>query len=197
LKIAVIDTEHGSAAKYADRFDFFHHVLPPNSTPDRMVEVMAAAEDEGFGVLVIDSSSHEWDKVKDFVNLAAKNPRHRNNTWSAWSEGNEKQKAFINAILAFPGHIIATIRAKTEWLVEKDGDKSKPVRVGLTPDQGKGIEYEFDMLMLISPDHVAVIEKDRTGRYQDHVIPKPDETLGKDLSEWLRPAIATSEETSS
>ena len=91
------------------------------------------------------------------------------------------------AVLNFDGHIIATMRSKTEWTVEKDEKtgKNKPVRIGTVPEQGKGIEYEFDMLMDINVKHCARILKDRTGKYQDQTIDKPDENLGLSLIEWL------------
>ena len=53
------------------------------------------------------------------------------------------------------------------------------------PEQGKGIEYEFDLLLELSADHIAQVIKDRTGRFQDRLIDKPDETFGKELGSWL------------
>ena len=78
------------------------------------------------------------------------------------------------------------MRSKTEWSVESDGKgKQRPVRIGLAPEQGKGIEYEFDLLLELSPDHIGQVIKDRTGRFQDRLIDKPDETFGKELGAWL------------
>jgi hypothetical protein len=182
--IAVIDTENGSSEKYADRFDFSVLRLTDKS-PEGYANAMHQAAAAGFTTLVIDSISHEWDELKDFVTNVSKNPRYHGNTWSAWSEGTPKQKAFVQEIISFPGHLIATIRAKTEWVTEQNGGKTTPRRVGLTPEQGKGIEFEFDMLMAISPDHVVSVEKDRTGKYQDQTIAKPDEKFGAELRQWL------------
>jgi len=193
-KIAVIDTEYGSASKYADRFTFSQLSLEHTAPPEHTIMAMAAAEDAEFNVLIIDSSSHEWGAVKDFVTEISKKSAYRNNTFAAWREGTPKQQAFVMAILSFPGHVICTMRSKTEWLVEKDEKgKTRPVRVGLAPEQGKGIEYEFDMLMFLTPQHVAEIEKDRTGKFQDQVIDKPSEEFGRQVSEWLRPAVEEEE----
>jgi hypothetical protein len=94
----------------------------------------------------------------------------------------------VDALLSYPGHVIATMRSKTEWLVETDSKgKQRPVRVGLAPEQGKGIEYEFDLLLELSPDHVGRVIKDRTGRFQDQLIDRPDESFGRELAEWLSP----------
>jgi hypothetical protein len=83
------------------------------------------------------------------------------------------------------------MRSKTEWVTEQDSrGKNKPVRVGLAPEQGKGIEYEFDLLMEISPEHIGNILKDRTGKYQDKIIEKPGEQLGQELAAWLAEGTA-------
>jgi len=39
--------------------------------------------------------------------------------------------------------------------------------------------------MNISEEHLARVEKDRTGRYQDKIIEKPGEALGEELAAWL------------
>jgi hypothetical protein len=59
------------------------------------------------------------------------------------------------------------------------------MRVGLTPEQGKGIEYEFDLLLEMSTEHVATVIKDRTGKFQDVIITKPSEEFGQQLAAWL------------
>lgn len=184
--IAVIDTERGSASKYADRFEFDAAELEhPNI--DSYIEYINGAKD--YNVLIIDSLSHGWQELLQEVEKIAK-AKYRGNTWSAWSEGTPKQRALVDTILRFPGHVIATMRSKTEWQAEKTSDgKSKPVRVGLAPEQGKGIEYEFDMLMEMSTEHYANIIKDRTGQYQDAMIEKPGEELGKKLAQWLDDGI--------
>ena len=182
-KIAVIDTERNSACKYSDRFDF--DVC--NATKPSIENLKMFIEDaKGYDVLIIDSMTHSWLELLQDVERIAKT-KFGGNTWSAWSEGTPKQMSFINALLDFPGHIIATMRTETNWTTTtNDKGKVVPVRVGEAPKQGKGIEYEFDMLMQISPEHDALVIKDRTGKYQDEVIPMPDEEFGKTLGEWLK-----------
>jgi len=182
--VAVIDTERGSASKYADRFAFDVLDLEHAGIPSYQGAIEAAAQ-AGYPVLVIDSLSHGWQELLQEVDRLA-NAKYRGNTWSAWSEGTPKQRALVNAILTYPGHVIATMRSKTEWSIESDGKgKQKPVRVGLAPEQGKGIEYEFDLLLEISPDHIGRVIKDRTGKFQDELLEKPGEEFGKALAKWL------------
>ncbi len=180
--VAVIDTERGSASKYSDRFDFDVCELS-KKTIDGYCAAIASAK--GYSVLIIDSLSHGWQELLEHVEKLAQ-AKYRGNTWSAWSEGTPEQRRLIDAILDFDGHIIATMRSKTEWTTAKqDNGKSAPVRVGLAPEQGKGIEYEFDLLLELTVDHVCNVLKDRTGKFQDALIDKPGEAFGKSLVDWL------------
>ena len=183
-RIAVIDTERGSASKYADRFDFDTLELTPAKL-ENYTSAFADAEKAGYKVLVIDSMSHGWQELLEEIEALAKQ-RYNGNTFRAWGEGTPKQREFIDAMLAFNGHIIATMRAKTDYIISDDGKgKMKPQRVGLAPEQGKGIEYEFDLLAEINAEHYATIIKDRTGKYQDKGIEKPGEEFGAELVAWL------------
>jgi hypothetical protein len=198
-RIAMIDSERRTASKYADRFDF--DVCDLGSGHHRIndyVTAIRAAGEAGYNVLIIDSLTHAWQELLTEIDAIAK-AKYRGNTWSAWSDGTPKQKALIDAILDFPGHVIATMRSKTEWTTEKDGNsgKSAPRRVGLTPEQGKGIEYEFDMLFELSVEHILTVLKDRSGKFQDQIIDGPGEALGAEMRAWLdegAPAMSISDQ---
>jgi hypothetical protein len=183
-RIAVIDTERGSASKYSDRFAFDVLELE-DQTIQGYVDAIRLAAEEGYAVLVIDSLSHGWQTLLEEVEKLAK-AKYRGNTWSAWSEGTPLQRKLVQAILTFPGHVLATMRSKTEWTTVDDGrGKKSPQRVGLAPEQGKGVEYEFDLLVEISTEHIANVIKDRTGKFQDKLLDKPDERFGRELAAWL------------
>ena len=181
-KIALIDTERKSASKYADRFDFDVCELEKASINNLLLTMNEA---KGYDVLIIDSLSHAWNELLEEVDKLA-TAKYGNNSWRAWSEGTPKQKKLIDAILSFGGHVIVTMRADTNWTTTiNDKGKVQPVRIGEAPRQGKGIEYEFDMLMQFNENHIATVIKDRTGKYQDECIDKPDEKFGRELAEWL------------
>lgn len=184
-RVALIDSEHGSASKYADRFTFdVLNLADPRI--ENYTAAIAAAGEAGYEVLICDSLSHPWQELLDEIDRITVSSRHKGNKWSAWSEGTPKQKSLINAILSYPGHVLATMRSKTEWSVESgNGGKSKPVRLGLAPEQGKGIEYEFDLLLEISQAHAAEVIKDRTGRFQDQTLERPGAEFGRTLAAWL------------
>jgi energy-coupling factor transporter ATP-binding protein EcfA2 len=183
-KIALIDSERSSASKYADRFEFDQVDLETKDI-DEYVDYIKMAANAGYSVLIIDSLTHAWQMLLDSVEKLAQ-AKYKGNTWSAWSEGTPEQRKLVDAIVNFPGHVIATMRSKTEWqTTTNDRGKTTPVRVGLAPEQGKGIEYEFDILFEISVDHLAHIIKDRSGKFQDKIIDKPGKDFGRQLIAWL------------
>lgn len=182
-RVAVVDTERGSASKYADRFDFDVLELD-DPRPDAYVDAMRDAARSGYKVVVLDSLTHGWQELLDEVDKIAS--RMGGNTWAAWSKATPQQRRLIDAILRYPGHVIATMRAKTAWETGTDKrGKAAPVKVGLAPEQRAGLEYEFDFLGSIDPDHVLKVEKDRTGRYQDRYIELPGVDFGRELVAWL------------
>jgi len=184
--IALIDSERRTASKYADRFDF--DVCNLETGEHRVADYVKAIREAGqasYNVLIIDSLTHAWQQLLAEVDALAK-AKYRGNTWSAWSDGTPLQRSLVDAILDYPGHVIATMRSKTEWTTEASGSgKSAPKRVGLTPEQGKGIEYEFDMLFELSTEHILTVIKDRSGKFQDMCIPDPSEALGAEMAAWL------------
>ena len=58
--IALIDTEYGSASKYADRFEF-DTAEAHNPSIDTLIEIISGAGD--YSVLVIDSLTHPWQEL--------------------------------------------------------------------------------------------------------------------------------------
>ena len=183
--IAVIDSEYGRSELYSDRYQFDISLLDTKRSIDEVIEALNEAAEVGYEIVIIDSLSHAWQELLEEVDKLAMT-KYQGNTWSAWSEGTPKQKRLIRALIQFPGHLIATMRSKTEWKTQDTkGGKSKPVKIGLAPEQGKGIEYEFDMLMELTVEHMATVTKDRTGRFQDKILEYPGEDFGRELVEWL------------
>jgi hypothetical protein len=184
---AVIDTEARSASKYADRISFDVDNLE-GKTVDDYIASMDECIRLGYKVLVIDSLTHAWRELTDEVDRIAEKSASKN-SFSPWAKVSPKQKRFIDAILRFPGHIIATMRSSTEWVVGDKNGKSVPEKIGLKPEQGKGIEFEFDLLVELDQKHQATVTKDRTGKFQDEVIDKPGEGFGAALYDWLSAGV--------
>ena len=185
---AVIDSEARSASKYSDRIPFDVENLN-EKTVDHYIASMNAAKEAGYKVLVIDSLSHAWRELTEEVDKITQASVSKNSVLS-WAKVNPKQKRLINAILNYPGHLIVTMRSKTEWVIgEGKNGKTAPEKLGLAPEQGKGIEYEFDLLVEMNQAHQAVVTKDRTGKFQDETIDKPGEDFGVALYEWLTNSV--------
>lgn len=161
--IAVIDTERSSAKLYADRFNFFTLSMTPPFHPLRLVEALADAEEAGFAVVVIDSLSHFWagsGGVLEIVDEAKS--RFKGNTHAAWQVGTPLQQKMVDSILAFNGHTIATMRAKTEWALNPDErGRITPTKIGLSPQQRDMIEYEFTLMLDVDVEHRASVSKTR------------------------------------
>jgi hypothetical protein len=192
--IAVMDTERGSASKYAgeelaDGTRFQFDVIEPESfSPETYVEVIRAAESAGYKVLVIDSLSHAWmgkDGALEKVDNAAK--RERGNSFAAWRNVTPLHNAMVDAIINSSMHIIATMRTKTEYVVEKDekSGKSVPRKIGMQPVQRDGLEYEFDVVADLDQDNNLIIGKTRCSRLTGKVFNKAGREVAEILTDWL------------
>ncbi len=152
-RVAVIDTERGSASKYAGKQDGFAFDVcePQTFEPKAYVAALRGAAAEGYDVVVIDSLSHAWEGDGGILDQVDK----RGGRFEAWKEMSPQTRSLIDAILMYPGHVIATMRVKTEWVVEKnDRGKSEPRNVGLAPKFKEGLEYEFDVVGMLDDNNV-------------------------------------------
>lgn len=185
-KVAVVDTEHGSASKYADLFTFDVMELHAPFHPDRFSDAIHAAEQAGYAVLILDSMSHAWNGaggLLEIVDNAAK--KYRGNTYAGWGEGTPIQNRLIETITGAGIHIIATMRSKQDYiLVEKNG-KQTPQKVGMAPVQRDGFEYEFDVFLDMDIENNAIVSKTRCPALTGKVINKPGDDLAGILAEWL------------
>jgi KaiC/GvpD/RAD55 family RecA-like ATPase len=83
-RIAVIDTERGSASLYADLTPFDVAELAPPFTPERYVEAIRAAEKAGYDAIVIDSLSHAWAGPGGILDLHDAAAAKEKNAFAAW-----------------------------------------------------------------------------------------------------------------
>jgi hypothetical protein len=186
--IIVIDSEHGSASLYADRFTFDTIELNQFQIEDYIAALEMAAcgnDNKPYHIVIIDSTSHAWDALIERVERIA-NQKYGGNTFRAWGEGTPLQKKLIEAMLNYPGHVIVTCRSKTEYSVEKNEKGATTIKkVGTAAVQRQGFEYEFTMAMTMDANHVGFVTKDRTGKFQDKFIEKPGKEMGGKLIAWL------------
>src|SRR5579862_7931556 len=160
--IALVDTERGSASKYADIFEF--DVMELGSyDPRNLVTIIDKAASSGYHVLCIDSLSHFWigkDGELDQVDRAARRMQTPN-SFAAWKQITPVHNALVDKMISAPLHILVGLRSKTEWVLDRDDKtgKTAPRKVGLAPVMRDGIEYEFDVCGEMDQENTLVITK--------------------------------------
>lgn len=191
-RIALIDTEKGSAQLYADNaqynFDFDADDLDPPYTPEAFIKKIAEAEHAGYDVLIIDSITHEWSGVGGCLELVDEiaRARYKGNSWSAWNDVTPRHRAFIDAILRSSMHIIITMRSKTETAQVEENGRKKVVKLGMKAEQRDGFEYEMTVILDVQHDsNYALPSKDRTGLFAGRDPFKISENTGVMLRQWL------------
>ena len=110
-----------------------------------------------------------------------------NNTFAPWRDVTPLHHRLLDALLGTDGHLIATLRMKMDYVQDQDEKGRTCIRkVGLQAIQREGIEYEFDVVGEMDPDHVLTITKSRCPSLADRVFPSPDGEVAAELKEWLQ-----------
>jgi len=189
-KIGIIDTERKSAQLYAHLGPYDTIDLGPPYSVERYVGAMQALERAGCAVIILDSISHAWKGAGGVLSLLDRFQSHER--FSAFnSTVNPAQDELVDAMLRSPCHVIATMRSKTEWVLEdKENRNGKlvktPRRIGMAPIQRDGIEYEFTTLLDLDTDtHVARVLKNRCPLFDDWQPKKLTREHGRQLADWL------------
>lgn len=181
-KIAVIDTERGSASKYAGDVADFDVCELADFAPKTYIAAMRDAAAAGYDVIVIDSLSHAWMGKGGILEQKDKS----GSGFDGWRKLTPLHNEFVEAILSYPGHVVATLRVKTEYVIEKDANgKSVPRKVGLAPVQRDGIEFEFDIVADMDADNTWRTSKSRCPAINGAVIAQPGAELGEMIKVWL------------
>ena len=187
-KVALIDTENGSASLYSHLGEFDVCEIAPPFTVQKYIEAIKGAEQAGYDVLVVDSLTHAWagqgGLLEEVDKRASSSKSH--NSYAAWRDVTPMHNRLVDTILQSNLHMIVTMRSKTAYEMEKDANgKVAPVKKGMAPIQRDGLEYEFTVVLdLDNQKHVAEAGKDRTGLFDGKVFVPTQET-GKELIEWL------------
>lgn len=191
-KVAVIDTEHGRAREHLRRFKF-RHFAPSKFDPRELTRLLAIAGANGYGAVVIDSLSHYWMGTGGALEFVDAHETAKGGKFSAgWKEFRPIEARMLDAILAYPGHVICTMRVKTAYVVEQEGGgKAKPRKVGLKPEQREGIEYEFSIVGELDRDHVMTVTKSTCEDLVDAVIAKPGPETAAVIGEWCSDGTPT------
>lgn len=179
-KIAVLDTENGSASLYSHLGDFNTIELTPPFTPESYIEALNICAKADMQCVIIDSSSHEWACLLE-QNQTLADASYRGNTWAAWSKTTPRHDKFLSAVLHAPFHVITCTRSKTETIQE--GGKVK--KIGMKDEQRSGWEYELTVSLEIDRDtHMATPSKDRTNLFEGKQPFVITEDTGSEILDW-------------
>lgn len=185
-KMAVIDTENGSASLYSDKFAFDVLEIQPPFTTEKYAQAINAAIEAKYDVLVIDSLTHAWAGDGGLIDQKEKLDARggKQNQYANWGAITTKHEAFKSAILQSPVHVIATMRSKQEYAQTEKNGKKVIEKLGMAPIQRDGLEYEFTVVFDMAMNHEASASKDRTELFDGRFF-VPTEATGKELLTWL------------
>lgn len=188
-KVAIIDTESGSADLFANLGDFSVIRLEAPYTPERYIEAIKTIENAGMEVVIIDSVTHEWDGKGGLLesNELLGQTKFKGNTWAAWSVTTPRHQKFIEAIVTSKIHVITTARSKTDTI---QTDDKKVKKIGLKEIQREGFEYELTVNFTLDRDgHYATASKDRTQLFSERDPFVISENVGLELKQWAESGI--------
>ena len=190
-KVAVIDTENGSADLYSHLGDYNVLQLTAPYHPDKYIAAIRECEQAGMEVIVVDSITHEWSGVGGCLELQqiATEKQRIKNTYTAWKEVTPLHQKFIDAILQSNCHIITTVRSKTDYLQMEEQGRKSIQKVGMAQVTRDGFEYELTVSLELDVNHHAVVSKDRTGLFEGRPSFVPTEETGAKIREWCETGV--------
>jgi hypothetical protein len=186
-KVAFIDTERGSGELYDHLGEYDACTLEAPFEPKKYVAAIKAAEEAGYDTIIIDSLTHAWAGTGGLLDRHGMIADKSGNSWAAWRMVTPQHNELVDALLQSTCHIIATMRSKMEYTQVEEGGKKSVKKLGMSPIQRDGMEYEFTVFMDIDQNHTASSTKDRTMLFDGQYF-KPSKQTGKLLMEWLEKA---------
>jgi arsenate reductase-like glutaredoxin family protein len=181
-KILMGNTEKARGRYYANEFAYDIVDIDPPHNPEKYVEFINFAVEEGYDILILDSTSHEWEGKGGCLELH----QQAGGTYQSWAKVTPRHEKFIEAIANAPLHIIATMRGKDQYEMTKD-DKGKASvqKLGVGAKQRDGFEYEFTCTFLIDQKtSMAESQKDNTHIFENDVATLLSEEHGRKIIQW-------------
>ncbi|MFT3768013.1 MAG: AAA family ATPase [Minicystis sp.] len=195
----VIDSENKSSLRYAysprskQGYRFKHVPMPEDDySPAAYMAAMDYCESQGAGVILIDSLSHAWNGINgvlEQVDQVTSGSRTKNSFSEGWKAMTPVHNRLIQRILGSSAHVIFTLRAKTDWVIqENERGKREPQKVGLAPVQREGVDYEPDLFFdMTVPDNALIVSKSRCDRLTPgEVVKRPGAEFADVIIEWIR-----------
>lgn len=186
-KVAIIDTENGSADLYSHLGKYNVLTLDNPHSPERYIEAIELCEKAGIEVIIIDNISHCWSFLLGYHSSLV------GNSFTNWKKVTQRQKTFVDKILNSDKHIISTMRVKQDYVLTEKNGKIVPEKVGLRAIQRDEISYEFTIVLDINSAHLAVSSKDRTRIFEGKSQFIINSNTGKRILDWCNSAMTKEE----
>ena len=192
-KICIIDTENQSGSLYVDfsigsykTGEYNTILIQPPFEHTKYIDAIHVAEQHNMEVIVIDSLSHAWSGEGGALDKQGKVAARTGNSYTAWREITPEQNRLMDSMLQSKCHIIANLRAKTDYVQEKnEHGKTMVKNVGMGLVYRDQLEYEFTTVFMLDADHIANATKDRTGMFSGkYFVITPD--TGALMYGWLQ-----------
>ena len=177
-KVAMIDTENHSGELYAHLGEYNVLSISSPFTPEKYIEAISICESAGMEVIIIDSTTHEWENLLDYHSSL------QGNSFTNWGKITPRHNDFVQKILQSPCHIISTVRTKQDYVLNEKNGKMVPEKVGLKSVQRDGLEYEFTLVFDLDMKNHATASKDRTGLFFGKPEQKINTSTGKLIADW-------------
>lgn len=187
-KVAIIDTENGSASLYSHLGGYNVLTLTEPYTPERYIQAIETCELSNIEVIIIDSITHEWNGKGGCLEIH----ESLGGKFSDWAKVSPRHQAFIDKILNSSCHIITTVRRKIDYSLDiTSNGKTQVVKHGTKEVTREGFEYELTTnFELINDKHLVKTSKDRTGLFSESPEFIISTQTGKKLIEWCNSGIS-------
>ena len=181
-RILFANTEGSRGRYYANEFDYDIVDLVPPYAPEQFTELINYAVEEKYAILIIDSTSAEWEGKGGCLELQ----QQAGGRYQDWKLITPRHDKFIDTMQYSPIHIIATMKGKDQYEVDKDERGRTAVKkLGVGAKQRDGFEYYFTTTFNIDvTSHMAKCEKDNTHIFENEGYTILSEDFGKKIIKW-------------
>lgn len=199
----VIDTENGRASHYADQFTFDVLDLRAPFTPDAYAQAIAAADQAGYPVVVVDSMSHVWAgdggvldwQEHELGRMAGDDYKRRESCkMAAWIKPKMAHKHMMQKLLQVKAHLILCFRAEEKIEMKYEDGKFQVIKKeslvgkdGWIPICEKNVPFEATCSFLLlasepgNPHPIKLQEQHKP--FFKPAVPI-DEYAGEQLAKW-------------
>jgi hypothetical protein len=181
-KILLANTEQSRGRYYANEFEYDIIDVEAPHNPEKYVELIEWVVKQDYPILILDSSSHEWIGKSGCLELHAL----AGGTYQSWAKVTPRHDKFIYALADSPLHVIATMRGKDQYEMERsETGKTSVKKLGVGAEQRSGVEYEFTVSFLIDQKtSLSEAQKDNTHLFEREGAILLTEKHGAQIIQW-------------